>query len=1027
MANRCNNMFRDLISNGQVQILGIVSIVPMDDWSETTKYQKLNYVRHNGATYLAKVPNNNVEPGVAPNWKDSWMLSIYDGVLNPNGTYPNFTAGKVVNALMWGNKSYDGSSPQTITASDLGLADVYKPQGSIVFSALPATPSADTYGYVWNITNDFTTDSRFVEGAGKQYSAGTNVGVIEQNGTYYYDVLGNFVDLSNYAQINGSYSELTAGKAVRLSQSVKMQATNSAGGQLGWFKLATVSGAKLAAIHGNSSYSATLLINGINEPALSFGGIVEIDCRIESSQIVTDSNRIQPKILCGGLREEYICAVPNTETNELDVYFLINSSYAGYSATVIDEGYTRLMQPSETAITLAGTFYNAEAPSGAVYAVNVNSAATAGMLSSTQLQSADDLNNLYGSEYYGKNFWWAGNGYPINAPYNSGGYLQVNNIAGYTLQAAYIFSVKSDNNIPTEYQRVKGQNGVWSEWEEIATSEGTYPNLTAGSADRLSRRLYIGVGTGTPGWYKVGSLKVSDILSQSSATNTTSSFSMLFLVTGLNGNGINQTGVAHSGIFELECRMITGAFADGYINIKILAGDIRAEDYCYAMDTAGSEITLYCNLGGTYMATDFCILSEQYGSYATKAFTFDGTFESAEMPSGGTVGINVSRAAYDGDGNDISETYATKTEVNAKYTKPATGIPESDLSEGVQDKLNSGGGIDNAVTYTEQTLTDEQQAQARENISAAGTRGTYPDLTAGKAISDADGNDIQTTYATKTEVAKISSTGVAMPIVPQFTIDSDIEVLTEFEAVLTGFVKIPEIGDCFYAQITSTETSTSPFEAKTMFCLCMVLSISGANATCRIQSFTNTPPLHYKVTYSLGSSVGANISLPLSNFDRTPIIGETFEFYSSFSNMYCISCARVVSISDANVNCYTLTPPRQISQVQISRYNHYVSMNIVTAAGSGRLSMVINSKTPTPYSAVGNISAVLDGKGLTTSARSHEATGYISYNGKTFIIYGIYSPNSTSVMINCYNAEDHQDTPTGIDSATIKDTVEVLK
>ena len=1113
MANRCNNMFRDLISNGQVQILGIVSIVPMDDWSETTKYQKLNYVRHNGATYLAKVPNNNVEPGVAPNWKDSWMLSIYDGVLNPNGTYPNFTAGKVVNALMWGNKSYDGSSPQTITASDLGLADVYKPQGSIVFSALPATPSADTYGYVWNITNDFTTDSRFVEGAGKQYSAGTNVGVIEQNGTYYYDVLGNFVDLSNYAQINGSYPEMTAGKAVRLSQSVKMQATNSAGGQLGWFKLAAVSGAKLAAINGTGSYSATLLINGINEPALSFGGIIEIDCRIESSQIVTDSNRVQPKILCGGLREEYICAVPNTETNELDVYFLINSSYAGYSVTVIDEGYTRLMQPSETAITLAGTFYNAEAPSGAVYAVNVNRAATAGMLSSTQLQSADDLNNLYGSEYYGKNFWWEGNGYPINAPYNSGGYLQVNNIAGYTLQAAYIFSVKSDNNIPTEYQRVKGQNGVWSEWEEIATSEGTYPNLTAGNAVRLARTATAsGNNTeNTIGWWKIGEVTSASLTEYVSFGGD---YSIIFLINGISPMG-STTNFGKSGIIELDGRVENGAFLIiAHNQLKILGGNIEEGDISAVW--SAEKIELYCNLKNGYSKQSFTVLSEIIHTTVVNCFAFAPSFVSASIPSGASIGVNQNRAAYDAagndiqatyatktevnakytkpatgipesdlsegvqdklnsgggidnavtyteqtltdeqqaqarenisaagtrgtypdltagkaisdaDGNDIQTTYATKTEVNAKYTKPATGIPESDLSEGVQDKLNSGGGIDNAVTYTEQTLTDEQQAQARENISAAGTRGTYPDLTAGKAISDADGNDIQTTYATKTEVAKISSTGVAMPIVPQFTIDSDIEVLTEFEAVLTGFVKIPEIGDCFYAQITSTETSTSPFEAKTMFCLCMVLSISGANATCRIQSFTNTPPLHYKVTYSLGSSVGANISLPLSNFDRTPIIGETFEFYSSFSNMYCISCARVVSISDANVNCYTLTPPRQISQVQISRYNHYVSMNIVTAAGSGRLSMVINSKTPTPYSAVGNISAVLDGKGLTTSARSHEATGYISYNGKTFIIYGIYSPNSTSVMINCYNAEDHQDTPTGIDSATIKDTVEVLK
>ena len=202
MANNSDKTFRDLLNSGQAQILGIVSIVPMGDWNGTKTYQKLNYVRHNGATYLAKVANNNVEPGVAQNWQDVWMLGNYDGgLVVPDGTYPNLTAGRVVNALMWGSKSYDGSSPQTITAEDLGLANVYKLQGSIAFSALPNTPSADTYGYVWNITNDFTTDSRFIEGAGKQYFAGANVGVIEQNGTYYYDVLGNFIDTSTFVQI----------------------------------------------------------------------------------------------------------------------------------------------------------------------------------------------------------------------------------------------------------------------------------------------------------------------------------------------------------------------------------------------------------------------------------------------------------------------------------------------------------------------------------------------------------------------------------------------------------------------------------------------------------------------------------------------------------------------------------------------------------------------------------------------------------------------------------------------------------
>ena len=212
MANNCNKTFRDHINDGQAQVLGIVSIVPMGDWNATSTYQKLNYVRHNGATYLAKVANNNVEPGVAPNWQDVWMLCNYDGgLVVPDGTYPNLTAGKVVHALMWGSKSYDGSSPQTITAEDLGIASTYVPQGSIPFSELPETLSKDNLGYMWDISDNFTTDSRFIEGAGKQYSAGTNVGVIEQNGAYYYDVFGNFVDLSNYVQKNQVATENAIG------------------------------------------------------------------------------------------------------------------------------------------------------------------------------------------------------------------------------------------------------------------------------------------------------------------------------------------------------------------------------------------------------------------------------------------------------------------------------------------------------------------------------------------------------------------------------------------------------------------------------------------------------------------------------------------------------------------------------------------------------------------------------------------------------------------------------------------------
>lgn len=101
MANNCNKTFRDLINDGEVKFLGIASIVPMGAWNATTTYQKLNYVRHNGATYLAKTSSKNVEPGVAQNWQDVWMLCNYDGGVSQvvsDGTYPNMTVGNATNA-----------------------------------------------------------------------------------------------------------------------------------------------------------------------------------------------------------------------------------------------------------------------------------------------------------------------------------------------------------------------------------------------------------------------------------------------------------------------------------------------------------------------------------------------------------------------------------------------------------------------------------------------------------------------------------------------------------------------------------------------------------------------------------------------------------------------------------------------------------------------------------------------------------------------------------------------------------------
>ena len=77
------------------------------------------------------------------------------------------------------------------------LTAVLKPGGSFEFASLPE-PSKENLGTVYNVTDKFTADEKFIEGeSGKEYPAGTNVAVIDAGSEdYKFDVYSGFVDLS---------------------------------------------------------------------------------------------------------------------------------------------------------------------------------------------------------------------------------------------------------------------------------------------------------------------------------------------------------------------------------------------------------------------------------------------------------------------------------------------------------------------------------------------------------------------------------------------------------------------------------------------------------------------------------------------------------------------------------------------------------------------------------------------------------------------------------------------------------------
>lgn len=140
-----------------------------------------------------------------------WVMkkAAVDDAMSDTSTNP--AQNKVVKSYVDTKVSGLQTASQVKAAINSALTGVYTPRGSISFANLPQ-PQEGNKGYVYNVTNDFTTTSAFLEGAGRAYSAGTNVACVyagSDNG-YKWDVLAGTIDLT----------ELTANEVQTLWDSI---------------------------------------------------------------------------------------------------------------------------------------------------------------------------------------------------------------------------------------------------------------------------------------------------------------------------------------------------------------------------------------------------------------------------------------------------------------------------------------------------------------------------------------------------------------------------------------------------------------------------------------------------------------------------------------------------------------------------------------------------------------------------------------------------------------------------------------
>ena len=273
----------------------------------------------------------------------------------------------------------------------------------------------------------------------------------------------------------------------------------------------------------------------------------------------------------------------------------------------------------------------------------------------TTLNNTIDLNTMQGAAYWGKRYYGGGSGV-ANRPDGVNGYALeiIQGDATSTVQVLYsVVGSESSENRPTHYQRsYSAGNSTWSEWEELVTAEGNYPNLTAGEAKGLSKVGSVYADSASRvGWHKFAEVPLSALTAVSGA----SSYSAIVLVNGLNPYQGGDT--ANSGIVEVDMRVDGSRFTSSVPpRIKLLSGNVDIQKLCFKR--TDTEVGLYINTSSIYVRYSFTVLDERYYlGRSVDAMEFADEYYGAAAPDGAVYATNVNQAAYAQEAAMLDEAY----------------------------------------------------------------------------------------------------------------------------------------------------------------------------------------------------------------------------------------------------------------------------------------------------------------------------------------------------------------------------------
>ena len=257
----------------------------------------------------------------------------------------------------------------------------------------------------------------------------------------------------------------------------------------------------------------------------------------------------------------------------------------------------------------------------------------AGGVVAGQGAKSDNLDDFKGSAYYGKSYYWIGGQTPSNAPSGAnGGILFIQRCGGGSVAQTFITNRSTNGTTPpVVYQRSQSSTGAWSDWEEIVTSDGSYPTLGAGY---LAKQ--ININQSQIGWVEVAAIDTSKF-------STKGNYSCIMLVNGvLDAQG--RGSAAESGLIEIDVREVDNNTIVAY-SITVLAGNINTEEWAIINDN--DTIKVYLNLPAMYQRYLLVVLSEGYQTQLNVNFIeLTNTFYGTTAPANAVYAVVRNIASY---------------------------------------------------------------------------------------------------------------------------------------------------------------------------------------------------------------------------------------------------------------------------------------------------------------------------------------------------------------------------------------------